>query len=60
MLDLTLVQFCRDNKALKPQELMLLVVTYLNAANARHFLQQREAGQGEMPAEESAPPERGQ
>ncbi|WNW12450.1 M48 family metalloprotease [Pseudomonas sp. DTU_2021_1001937_2_SI_NGA_ILE_001] len=60
MLDLTLVQFCRDNKALKPQELMLLVVTYLNAANARHFLQQREAGQGEMPAEEPAPPERGQ
>lgn len=41
VVQLTLVQFCRDNKALKPQELAELIALYLNAGNARHVLQQR-------------------
>ncbi|MNC56365.1 hypothetical protein D3C75_1059560 [compost metagenome] len=38
---LQLTQFCRDDKALKAQELADLIGSYLNAGAARHLLQQR-------------------
>ncbi|RAU47861.1 MULTISPECIES: M48 family metallopeptidase [unclassified Pseudomonas] len=38
---LQLIQFCRDDRKLKPEELAELIGTYLNAGTARHLLAQR-------------------
>ncbi|CAI8749181.1 M48 family metalloprotease [Pseudomonas sp. IT-P4] len=38
---LQLIQFCRDDKKLKNEQLAELIGTYLNAGTARHLLQQR-------------------
>ncbi len=38
---LELLQFCRDNKTLKPQDLAELIGNYINAGTARHMLAQR-------------------
>jgi len=39
---LQLMQFCVEDKKLKPEALAELIGTYLNAGTARHILQQRE------------------